>query len=94
MKTFFKFLGKNKLYTAINLFGLAVSLMFVILIADYGNSMLGIDRFHTNKDRIYLIGNESGYSSNHSVSMQLQGQFPEIEKMCGIVNYHVIGYAL
>ena len=35
IKTFVKFLGKNKLYTAINIFGLSISLMFVILIAVY-----------------------------------------------------------
>ena len=34
-RSFFNFLGRNKLYTAINIFGLSLSLMFVILIADY-----------------------------------------------------------
>ena len=33
-RSFFNFLGRNKLYTAINIFGLSLSLMFVILIAD------------------------------------------------------------
>lgn len=33
-RSFFNFLGRNKLYAAINIFGLSVSLMFVILIAD------------------------------------------------------------
>ena len=34
-KSFLNFLGRNKGYTAIDLFGLSVSLMFVILIATY-----------------------------------------------------------
>lgn len=32
-KSFFKFLGRNKAYTLIDVFGLSVSLMFVLLIA-------------------------------------------------------------
>ena len=34
-RSFFNFLGRNRLYAFINIFGLSVSLMFVILIADY-----------------------------------------------------------
>ena len=35
-KSFLKFLGRNKAYTLIDVFGLSVSLMFVLLIAVYG----------------------------------------------------------
>jgi len=35
IKSFFKFLSRNKAFTAINVFGLSVSLMFVILIMVY-----------------------------------------------------------
>ena len=35
IKSFLKFLSRNKGYTAIDVFGLSVSLMFVILIAVY-----------------------------------------------------------
>ena len=34
-KSFLKFLGRNKAYTLIDVFGLSVSLMFVLLIAVY-----------------------------------------------------------
>ena len=34
-KTYMKFLSRNKGYTAIDLFGLSVSLMFVLFIAVY-----------------------------------------------------------
>ena len=33
-KTYFTYLGRNKLFTLVNIGGLAISLMFVILIAD------------------------------------------------------------
>ena len=44
-RSFFNFLGRNKLYTAINIFGLSLSLMFVILIADYTVRQFTVDSF-------------------------------------------------
>ncbi|WP_300744554.1 hypothetical protein [uncultured Rikenella sp.] len=35
LKSFWNFLQRNKLFTAINIFGFAVSLMFVVLIGLY-----------------------------------------------------------
>ena len=35
MKSYFRFLSRNKLYTLINIAGLVVSLMFIILMGDY-----------------------------------------------------------
>ena len=58
--SFLKFLSKNKAYTAIDVFGLSISLMFVILITVYTAQELATDQFHENMDRIYVIGNESG----------------------------------
>ena len=34
-RAFLNFLGRNKLYTAINIFGFSISLMFVILLVTY-----------------------------------------------------------
>ena len=50
-KSFLNFLGRNKGYTAIDLFGLSVSLMFVILIATYVVGELSTDRYHEKGDR-------------------------------------------
>ena len=58
-KSFFKFLGRNKAYTLIDVFGLSVSLMFVLLIAVYTVQEMSTDKFHTKADRIYLVGNEN-----------------------------------
>lgn len=35
LKSFFNFLSRNKLYTAINIFGFAASLTFVVLVGLY-----------------------------------------------------------
>ncbi len=84
IKTFGKFLGKNKLYTAINIFGLSVSLMFVILIAVYATGELSVDKFHANRDRIYAIGNEEFIGSAYGLSPYLLSRYPEIEKICAM----------
>ena len=47
IKSFLKFLSRNKGYTAIDVFGLSVSLMFVILIAVYVERELNIRRITT-----------------------------------------------
>lgn len=79
MKTFFKYLVKNKLYSFVTLFGFAVSLMFVLLLSVYIKQELSVDQFHANKDRIYRLSHENG-----SYFGPLSGDFiknfvPEVE---------------
>ena len=59
-RAFLNFLGRNKLYTAINIFGFSVSLMFVILLVTYTRQEYAVDQFHSNKERIFRLCNESG----------------------------------
>lgn len=82
--TFFKFLGRNKLYTLIDIFGLSVSLMFVILIAVYVKQELSTDRFHSKADRIYVLGNDNNLGSAFRLAYRIQERYPEIEKVCPI----------
>jgi len=82
--TFFKFLDKNKLYTLIDIFGLSVSLMFVILIAVYTKQELSTDRFHSKADRIYAMGNEKTLGGAFRLAYRLQERYPEIEKVCPV----------
>ena len=63
MKTFFVFLLRNKLYTAINVIGLAISLAFVFLIASYTVKQLQTDKFQEHADRVYLLGNKRGHGN-------------------------------
>ena len=56
IKSFLKFLSRNKGYTTIDVFGLSVSLMFVILIAVYVERELNIDKQQANYDRIVALG--------------------------------------
>ena len=47
LKSYFTFLSRNKAYTAVNVFGLAVSLMFVIIIGLYTWQEFSVDRQET-----------------------------------------------
>ncbi|RHR61689.1 ABC transporter permease [Parabacteroides sp. AF17-28] len=84
-KSFLKFLSKNKAYTAIDVFGLSVSLMFVILIAVYTVQELSIDNFQENRERIYVIAHESGDAVAIPIAYRLQERYPEIERVCPVV---------
>lgn len=84
-KSFFKFLSKNKAYTAIDIFGLSVSLMFVILISVYTVQELSTDNFQTERDRICVLTNGNGPSSALPIGYRLKNQYPEIEKVCPVV---------
>lgn len=85
MKSFLKFLSRNKAYTAIDVFGLSISLMFVILIAVYTVQELSVDKFHVNRDRICVIGNEDGPATAVPIPYRLQERYPEIEKVCPVI---------
>lgn len=85
LKSFLKFLSRNKTYTAINVFGLSVSLMFVLLIAVYTVQELSTDRFQEKAERIYLIGNEKYPTVSPAIAYRLKERYPEIEKICPTV---------
>jgi putative ABC transport system permease protein len=76
--TFFKFLGKTK-HTLIDIFGLAVSLMFVILIAVYTIQELSTDKFQKKADRIYVLGNEKYLEYAYRIAGRIQERYPKIE---------------
>lgn len=57
-KSFWNFLKRNKLFTAINVFGFAVSLTFVVLIGLYVQDELSVNASQPNKERIYRLRNE------------------------------------
>ena len=56
MKSYLKFLSRNKLYTAIEFVGLAVSLAFVIIIGSYVWQQFAVTRENPFRENIYLPG--------------------------------------
>ena len=84
MKYFLRFLKNNPLYAVINMVGLALSLMFVILIGDYTYRQFSIDKWHRNHERIYVLGTENRNSlmSWPDCAHSLKDRYPEVEDVC------------
>ena len=91
LKSYFTFLSRNKTYTAVNVFGLTVSLMFVIIIGLYTWQETSIDRQHSKAKRIYSIGTSNDddgqryAGSSHALLKYMQKRYPEIESTCAFI---------
>ena len=87
-KIAFRNLWKNKGYSAINIFGLAVGLATCLLIILYITDELGYDRFYKNADRIYRINSDlriGGGNLHFTQTSDMMGQllkkdYPQIEE--------------
>ena len=84
MKSFSKFLSRNKLYTAIEASGLVVSIAFVILIGNYVWQQYSIAYENPTGDRIYGIGNGDYIGLSWWDKHELESKIPEVELACRI----------
>ena len=82
MKSYLKFLSRNKVYTFISVVGLAVSLMFVILLGDYAWRQFSIDSQHPDVERLYMVGTAGDFVTWPQMAAEMQEQFPEVEATC------------
>lgn len=91
-KLAFRNLLKHKLYTAINIGGLAISLCVCMLILLYVNSEVSYDNYHPNKDKLYRLALDRFYPDHtshyavtpFSMAEQAAIDFPEVEAFCRI----------
>ena len=86
MKSYFRFLSRNKLYTLINVVGLVVSLMFIILLGDYTWRQYSIDSWHQHADRICLVGDQTSFSMWPQAGDWIKEVCPEIEQKCCVMS--------
>ena len=86
MKSYFRFLSRNKLYTLINVVGLVVSLMFIILLGDYTWRQYSIDSWHQHADRICLVGDQTSFSMWPQAGDWIKEMCPEIEQKCCVMS--------
>lgn len=88
MKSYFKFLSRNKAYAAIDVFGLAVSMMFVVLIGCYTWQESHVDKQHSKADRMYYVGlnfnGDKSMGAHWYLQFLLKDKFPEIESATGV----------
>ena len=92
MKSYLKFLSRNKLYTAIEAVGLVVSLAFVILIGSYAWQQWAVTRENPDRERVYVPGTPGFPALTYGFPDAI-GDIPEIEsvsRMCNVVVHPVI----
>ena len=83
MKSYLRFLSRNKLYTAIEVTGLSIALAFVLIIGSYVWQEYRISHENPNYDRIYV----PTYSMPYGIYEPLKEQIPEIEKITFINSF-------
>lgn len=83
-RSWFTFLSRNRLYTAVNFVGLALALAFVLLVADYTVRQLTVDSYQTKADRIYAVCSEETVASGYYLQKYLRDRYPEIESTCAV----------
>ena len=83
MKTYLKFLSRNKLYTAIEFVGLSVALAFVIISFCYVVQQYAVTRENPDRERIYAVGTSSGSNVSNGYGMKdlLGDKLPEVESV-------------
>ena len=92
MKSYLKFLSRNKLYTAIEAVGLAVSLAFVIIIGSYVWQQYAVTWENPDRERVYVPGTPGFPALTYGFPDAI-GDIPEIKfvsRMCNVVVYPVI----
>lgn len=87
LNSYLIFLGRNKLYVLVNLFGLSVSLAAIVLISVYTYSSFAVSYGVKDSDRIYSLGDERMLSTAYRVGDKLKERYPEIEEKCGVTYY-------
>ena len=83
MKSYLKFLSRNKLYTAIEAVGLAVSLAFVIIIGSYVWLQFAVTRENPDRERIYVPGTPGAPGLTYGFPDVITS-IPEIEEVAQI----------
>ena len=79
MKSYLKFLSRNKLYTAIEAVGLAVSLAFVILIGSYVVQQYEVAHESPEWKRTFVLGSDEFLGLTYWDKEELEMNVPEVE---------------
>ena len=84
MKSYLRFLGRNKLYTAIMAVGLSIALAFVLLIGTYVWQQYSVARNCEDYERIFTIGRSDENTKVLGLRFDspgiLKANIPEIEQ--------------
>ena len=80
---------RQKLYSLINLIGLAIGMFVCILIFLYVKDELSYDKFHEKADRIYRISGDNNIIMTGPLAPLLKSELPEIEDYVRLYAPHI-----
>src|SRR5688500_17847751 len=89
----FRYLMRNKGYTAINILGLAIGITCCMLIMLFVRSEWSYDKFHSDSDKIYRAWVREKYEGQDDIidivtplplAAALQSNYPEIQSTCRV----------
>ena len=86
MRSYLRFISRNKLYTAIMAVGLSVSLAFVIIMSCFVWQNIRVNRMYPDQDRMYAIGTKGSLHSNDLMAGAMMDAIPEIVSATTVVN--------
>jgi len=94
-KIAFRNIRRHKVYSIINIIGLAVGMACTIFILMWMQYEFSFDRYHENAERIYRLTSDFNFGtlkgpyavSNHPAGPTLQRDYPEVEKA---VRFHAV----
>ena len=88
MRSYLKFLSRNKLYAAIEAAGLVVSLSCIVMIVCYVWQQYAITRESPDFDRIFAVSMGGEYlSANPGVMAMLESKVPDVEAATRVNGY-------
>ena len=83
MKSYLRFLSRNKLYTAIEVVGLSVALAFVIVLSSYIVDDMSVNKALKNTDDIYLCHTAGSVVTNSNLP-EIYSTIPDISESCSV----------
>jgi len=99
LKIAFRNLQKTKMFSLINICGLAIGMAAFLLILHYVHFEKSYDKFHESSERIYRLRYERTDSKGDAVrfasccppaAARIRGKYPEVEKIGRMLHYSAI----
>lgn len=84
MRSYLRFLSRNKLYTAIEVVGLSLALAFVIVLSSYIVDDMSVNKVLKITDDIYICHRNKSITA-YELAATLYGSVPDIEESCAYV---------
>ncbi len=87
MKSYLRFLSRNKRYTAIQVVGLSVSLAFVIILASWLVNIVKMGHENPDYEDIYAVCYQDSFHTTWALGEHLADNIPEIETTSTVLLY-------